>query len=414
MNRALRTAMGWLAFSGLMPVAAQANDLVNIYDSPTLLTQATSDGQERPVVSEDIDPIGQAGEESSQIELTDAVEATPISDSTVKEYHSASYGKSLGCCDSGNCGKSCCPKPSCCCCDPCMPFVGVAATFLAPVHNRSSVGNVSVLDPGGATLSSLNSQTVGNMTVGPRIWAGIRGPAGWAGVVRYWRFVDDQGGFSPQAAPPFSLSQGHLQLQTFDAEAIRYFSTPNSNLWLSMGVRHAQFQQSGTAISSSVVNNGLVTSSAFSGASTYATGITNGLFGTCRIHNTNWSWFYGGRTSFLWDGNAKSAVTTAVSYTDPLVAAAAINGASFRNNGDLFIGEAQLGTQYNRQLVALPMNAFFRVAFEYQYWNLNMHGGAQSTSFAGNGANAIGVATARAGGSTLDLIGFNVATGFWW
>jgi hypothetical protein len=294
-----------------------------------------------------------------------------------------------------------------------MPFVGVAATFLAPIHNRSSVGNVAVLDPGGNTVNNLNSQTLNNMTVGPRLWAGVQG-ARFGGLVRYWRYVDDQGGLVPQAAGPFGLSQGHLQLQTFDAEAFRYWAGPNGTTWLTFGVRHAQFQQSGGAVSSTVVGPGLVSAAAFSNDSTYATGITNGLFGMYRIHDTNWSWFYGGRYSFLWDGNAKASVQTAVNYVDPFVAAAAVNGASVRNSGDLFIGEAQLGTQYNRQLVFLPMNAFFRVALEYQYWNLNVHGGASSVSFAGNGANAIGVAAARAGGATLDLLGFNVATGFWW
>ena len=111
MNRALRTAMGWLAFSVLIPVAAQANDLVNIYDSPTLLTQATTDGVEQPVVSEDIDPVSAAADENSQIELAEAVEATPISDAAVKEYQSSSFGNS----SCGSCGSSCCPKPKCCC-----------------------------------------------------------------------------------------------------------------------------------------------------------------------------------------------------------------------------------------------------------------------------------------------------------
>ena len=61
----------------------------------------------------------------------------------------------------------------------------------------------------------------------------------------------------------------------------------------------------------------------------------------------------------------------------------------------------------------MPMSAFFRVAVEYQYWNLGNDGSASSSSFAVSGTGA-----AQSNGSigTVEnnLVGFTVATGFTW
>jgi hypothetical protein len=85
----------------------------------------------------------------------------------------------------------------------------------------------------------------------------------------------------------------------------------------------------------------------------------------------------------------------------------------------LLMSEIQLGMQYDRALKFVPGNAFFRGAFEWQYWNLN-HGNSMNSAASGGLSPTTfplgGFATAmsRASGTTLDMLGFNLATGFNW
>ena len=59
-----------------------------------------------------------------------------------------------------------------------------------------------------------------------------------------------------------------------------------------------------------------------------------------------------------------------------------MNGASTYVDDNLFIGEIQLGLEWDYALRCLPANAFFRAALEYQRWT-GGQGYSAANSFAG-------------------------------
>ena len=71
--------------------------------------------------------------------------------------------------------------------------------------------------------------------------------------------------------------------------------------------------------------------------------------------------------------------------TDPdaVAVAGSVNNASTSVDDNLFIGEIQLGLEWDYALRCLPANAFCRVAVEYQRWTGGTGLSPQSNSFAG-------------------------------
>ena len=59
-----------------------------------------------------------------------------------------------------------------------------------------------------------------------------------------------------------------------------------------------------------------------------------------------------------------------------------MNGASTAVDDNLFIGEIQLGLEWDYALRCMPANAFCRVALEYQRWS-GGQGYSAANSFAG-------------------------------
>ena len=112
-----------------------------------------------------------------------------------------------------------------------------------------------------------------------------------------------------------------------------------------------------------------------------------------------------------------------VATSDPNATAAAgsVNGASTAVDDNLFIGEIQLGLEWDYALRCMPANAFCRVALEYQRWT-GGQGFSAANSFAGvdvevNGnpvAGSLGDALAIADAPELDLVGLAVSTGLTW
>ena len=85
----------------------------------------------------------------------------------------------------------------------------------------------------------------------------------------------------------------------------------------------------------------------------------------------------------------------------------------------MFIGEIQLGLEWDYCLCCLPANAFFRVALEYQRWD-GGPGFSQADSFAGVtiqqqvDPTSIVSTTASADEPQMDLFGFSIGTGLTW
>ena len=85
------------------------------------------------------------------------------------------------------------------------------------------------------------------------------------------------------------------------------------------------------------------------------------------------------------------------------------------SNASLFIGELQVGGQWNLALKCVPANAFVRVAFEYQYWCVSNGGYAAALSFAGPTGGPVGFAAGESSGDThVNMVGFNIGTGLTW
>ncbi len=117
--------------------------------------------------------------------------------------------------------------------------------------------------------------------------------------------------------------------------------------------------------------------------------------------------YLGGRT----DSFGRADGTVASSPSAPLVGAATVT----RNNadGELDIFEYQAGLQLDVRLRALPVDAFFRTAFEYQNWDID----APPTGGAGFGGTIGELTTnsfASAGIGAAHLYGLTVGTGFTW
>ena len=96
--------------------------------------------------------------------------------------------------------------------------------------------------------------------------------------------------------------------------------------------------------------------------------------------------------------------------------AGSIDGATVVVIDDLFIGEIQVGIEWDFALRCLPARAFFRTAFEYQYWDAST-GLAASGSFAGlsTGGDTYQATTgSSAPGLIVDFVGLSIGTGFTW
>ncbi|HEX4145797.1 MAG TPA: hypothetical protein VHY91_19990 [Pirellulales bacterium] len=321
---------------------------------------------------------------------------------------------------------SCMPNGGCACLGDCrrgfQTFVGVEALFLAPTQNTGGGTNYSVFNGSPTTpTNSYNSSSVSGMIVTPRLWLGIMGEC-WGVGVRYWQFNNGAGGpVFPSGTNAGLASAGFLKLQTFDLEAIRRIYYGNSQLWFSVGSRYAQFSHGSSISSTDFIGGGTATASAASGAGFNGTGITTGLFGLTPIGCSCWNLFYGGRVSYLWDTSAGAFAQSSAAFSSSGGSGAATHYATLTGgNSGLFIGEVQLGLQYNHALRCFPGIAFFRIAAEYQYWHVN--NGLDANSFSGAGyyssgtgvLNSVVATTTANGNSTLGLVGFGLSTGFMW
>ena len=116
----------------------------------------------------------------------------------------------------------------------------------------------------------------------------------------------------------------------------------------------------------------------------------------------------------MFDPHQTDYVATRADYVN-VANGHAFNDAVADSNANLFIGELQVGGQWNLALKCVPANAFVRVAFEYQYWCTSNGGFAGAYSYAGPTGGPVGFAAGQANGDThVNLVGFNIGTGLTW
>jgi len=311
------------------------------------------------------------------------------------------------------CGEGC----SACSCDPGCPrwLLGIETVWLSPQMQRRALADYTIANTR-TTFEDNNGSLASGLFITPRITLGYQGDE-WGIQTRYWRMSESSKLIQPGIGTDIyntTFSSGFFKAETIDLEATRMFCWRDTTIQLSFGVRYAQLDQSTLASSTRVVGGGIYTGSAFARNEFGGAGLTVGLAGYKPLSERCFKLFYNVRGSMVWDSNALSQVETQSSIMTLAGAAGADNGAIAQSNGSMFIGELQLGTQWDFELVKNRSNAFVRLALEYQYWNTQDAGGARAFSDAFIVGGATGHAVATAGDTRTDLVGFTVATGFTW
>ncbi len=419
MSRLSRFSVTWFALVGLMvPAAARA-------ETPAawpVLPVSTSASVAEPTASASARQMSYEQDAPASDDATGDDTPGSISDAPTPSLDSKTSGACAACVNSccncmGDCRNRCW-----------QGFIGVEAALLAPIQNHGGGGaNYNLNNSLGAPTGTYTSSSVNGMIVTPRIWAGLMGEC-WGVGVRYWRFANGAGGavlpsggaVFPQGANLGLNNQSYLQLQTFDLEAIRRIQHCDGQVWLSVGARYGQFNRNSTISGVDAIGGTTFTGTAFTGTGFNGVGPTVAMYGWRPIGCDGcWNLFYGGRASYLWDGNGTALAGTSASIANSGGGANSANiAAGTGGNSGAFIGELNLGVQYNHYLKCVPAIAFLRIAGEYQYWHIASGANASANSNASLTAVGVPVATvntsAIAGSSTLGLLGFGVSPGFMW
>jgi hypothetical protein len=311
---------------------------------------------------------------------------------------------------------TCCPtavtcEPGCgqaCCCNPHW-IVGVEAVWLSPQFH-TPIAEYAVIN-GGETYYT--SSQVSGLFITPRIWLGYQGEL-WGIQGRYWRMHEPKNVFS--AADELHLSSytsnSTVKGETVDLEATRKIYWRDTTNVLSFGIRYAELDEQNELNVNQVVDTDLFMGSAYSRHAISGPGLTLALTGYKPLQNRNFNLFYNVRGSIVWEDSTLNTVETRSGVASDATAWD-VHTATSVHSGSLFIGEIQVGAQWNFELVRNRADAFLRFALEYQYWDTNDTGLAGALSTATNG-DGTGIAFAYTGDTRMDLIGFNVATGFTW
>ncbi len=292
------------------------------------------------------------------------------------------------------------------------------SVFLAPIMHQQ-FGNIEMVDnQGNVTQQSFTSNQPG-FTASPRIAIGILGDNNWGLIGRYWELQ------SGCIAPSFDTMGGnglstasYFRAETADLEVTRLFGrgSDDGQLRLSFGVRYADLSEAGgLGVDATNTLGGIYQSEVFSNHEFGGVGLTMGLQGLRPVGCKGFNLFFDARASILWDANAGNSVVTRAGYFDNTSYAYAANSGASEDTANLFIGEIRVGGQWDAPLKCIPANAFFRVAFEYQYWCTGSSGGAEATSFAGPIGGPTIVSTGASNGNAhVDLVGFTLGTGLTW
>ncbi len=305
-------------------------------------------------------------------------------------------------------------------------FAGVEATFM-DVRSRTGGRITASFDDNttaGTEIAFRDGDGIESTTLAPRFWLGRQFGEKWGVVGRYWRLEDTEQirpnlntALVTTPLPTFGTyeERDRVEAYTVDVEGIRTFRPGKWKFDTTLGARHlsmtteSQLHSFGVITSGNFVNLLLANGDQFEG-----TGVTFSLTGRRQIGRSPIYFFasirgtnaYGTTDSF---GRAAGAVASSPSA--PLVGAATVT----RNNADarMEIIETQIGLDIEHQLRCCRAKAFFRVAGEYQYWELN----GRPTGGAGFGGTIGDLTTnsfASAGLGDTRLIGLALSTGLTW
>jgi hypothetical protein len=311
-----------------------------------------------------------------------------------------------------------------------MPFwfAGTEMTIMNVNARSGGIITASFSDttaPGVSTFATRDGNGVNDQVAyAPRIWLGRQFGEKWGIAGRFWNLQNtDQN--SPPAPNPAIPNTGtnfatifetdRARMQTEDLELIRSFRPGKWKIDGTLGARHAQI-----GVDSDVLAFGVFTTGNFinltlqNGFSFEGTGGTSAIYARRQLGNSPVSLFGSFRGSYLGghtNSFGRADGTVASSPSAPLVGAATVT--RHRADGELDMFEYQAGLQFDFALRRLPVNAFFRAAFEYQNWDID----APPTGGAGFGGTIGEITTnsfASAGIGAAHLYGLALATGFTW
>jgi len=307
------------------------------------------------------------------------------------------------------------------------PFCYANAEMLFLDVNADSGGRITLsfddTDTAGTEISFNSGTGVEDLTLSPRLTLGRQFSEKWGVAARYFHLEDTDTLVPPRLTPgttPLTTFGTYTEFDTaemysLDLEAVRSFNPGKTKIAATFGARHAALDVDtllhafGTITTGNFANLVLANGCAFDG-----TGITSELSLRRQIGDSPVSLFVSGRGSKMWghtDSFGRSAGAVANSPDPPLVGAATVT----RNNAesDLIVLEAQAGVQLELALRQFPATAIFRIAGEYQNWDINgpPTGGA---GFGGTLGDLTTSSFASAGLGDTELIGGSVAAGFTW
>jgi hypothetical protein len=382
-----------------------------------------------PVTPANPPPVTPTSPFSPSGPLSAPVESTPVAPAPFGAYPAPSFGVSpapgCGTCPTPGCGvcpapaPALCPAPTCGC--PVQFIAGIDATmFYATVHRMDASTSIAN-QPGDPTTSIDTSEdrVYDRFTYSPRIYLGVQ-EDGWALIGRFWYLSDSTNSQSTGSAINASMTDDQLKAYTADIELMRDFWIGGSKVGLFLGARYGSFSagQSINSVSSDLSSPALPSSAAnaMTNFSFNGIGLTTGFQGrTPLVPGSSLSLLWGGRGSVLWGEDERQVLVGAL-IDDPSGTAATSNGGDETNRAIAYILEAQLGLEWRHELRWVPMAAYFRVAFEYQYWNLGDGSLSKTVSTASSlpAPPAPSLASASIGHVDADFIGLIVGAGLNW
>ena len=199
-------------------------------------------------------------------------------------------------------------------------------------------------------------------------------------------------------------------------EVTRRFCYGNTEMQAAFGVRYAQLGQSTDLIVHQYLNaTDYCSGSALDSQGFHGAGLTGTLSGVRPLGclGSNFNLFWSGRASILWDNSASDSVETLADFerTGFPWPNRNVTSSTTANNASLFIGEIEIGGQWDIPLRCIPASAFIRLAFEYQYWST--HGFGVAASLAEADGASLTFADVN-GDSHVNLLGFTIGTGITW
>jgi hypothetical protein len=308
-------------------------------------------------------------------------------------------------------------------CGSCRPYIGIEATFFAPIFSSNNPITATAFD---ATANySFQSTAPSYLNGAPRITVGL-GSCGGRGLrFRYWQFqtsnydTDSLDLANPNDFTGFT-SFGQFKALTVDLEATREFLCCRRTLLAGLGVRYVGLRQDESLYAQVLTQPvpDVLTAQATSSSQFYGTGITTSLQCIEPLCNNCWGeldFFIGGRGSAIF-GSTSSSVASSAQVGGAGIYAISTNLASADQSTTLMIGELQTGLQWNKccnPCMAIT-RVFARAAFEYQYWGLN-NVDTNANSFAGRvNADRISIVTDQRDFSSLNFVGFTLSAGCYW